>query len=122
MTDKVKTTMPPVLSLNIIRRRDTRCVYCGRIMLLKWDANNRDESPTIEHLNHRMDWDSIGSYIRDGKDVAEIAAICCGRCNSSRSDKSLREWFKSNYCLERNIGQATVARVVQNYLEKFEPL
>jgi len=111
---KVKTTRPPEDVLKKIRERDEDCVYCHK-PFIKGDNN---ASATIEHLNHRKDWDSVGSYLNEGKDISKIVAICCHACNSSRSDKSLLEWFKTPYC--KSINYDTVSDVVRKYIDAYE--
>ena len=106
----------------LIRKRDTECVYCHKKMIYPCVGTDRRDWATIEHLNHIQDWDSVESYIKDGKPVSEIVAICCYRCNSSRREKPLREWFTGSYCMDpqRNINEKTVAKVVQDYISKYE--
>lgn len=91
-----------------LRVRDRRCVYCGRRMKQypRTRGTPRDKA-TIEHLNHRARW---------GESSLDNLAICCGRCNSSRSNKSLVAWFASPYCEERRINIRTVAPVVKRFL------
>jgi hypothetical protein len=110
----------PQEELDKVVARDTDCVYCHKKMIYPVDPNNYGDSATIEHLNYKEDWDSVSSYLREGKPVPEIIAICCGSCNSSRSNKALLDWFKTSYCQERNINKETVAEVVKQYIEKYE--
>ncbi|PIQ68923.1 MAG: hypothetical protein COV91_01485 [Candidatus Taylorbacteria bacterium CG11_big_fil_rev_8_21_14_0_20_46_11] len=118
MVLKVKTTYPPAKELAEIRRRDITCVYCSK----RFDRTREQDRDTVEHLNHRQDWDSVGSYMREGKPVSEIVAICCMECNRNRGAKPLLEWFGSKYCVERTrpINYQTVAQVVRNYINKYE--
>lgn len=106
--------------LAVIRARDKTCVYCGKTFDLKHIKGNRSNWDSIEHLNHRRDWNSVQSYHRENKPVPEIFAICCFGCNASRNDKSLLDWFKSGYCIERNINYHCVAEVVRKYIDAFE--
>ena len=106
----------PEEALRKIRERDKTCVYCHKPMINPDSGGNRIDWATIEHLNHLPDWDSVRSFIHENKPVEEIVAICCGSCNSSRSDKSLPDWFKTPYCISRNINENTVAEVVKNYI------
>ena len=64
---------------------------------------------TIEHLNHLPPWDN-----------PKTIAICCGSCNSSRGKKTILEWFKSTYCVEKNISPATVSQPVLDYIRQYE--
>ncbi len=95
------------IQLASLRERDTNCVYCHKQMIYPWDSSNRGNSATIEHLNHLPPWDNI-----------ETVAYCCGSCNSSRGPKTHEEWFKSEYCLERQINSDLVAEVVKLYLSR----
>lgn len=89
-----------------IRARDKNCVYCHKAM--KEYASTKGtpgDKATIEHLSN------------DGpSDQKYNAAICCGSCNSSRSNKELLVWFKAPYCIERNINEETVAEPVKEYI------
>lgn len=114
-TKKVKTTRPTDDVLEKIRERDKDCIYCRRTFIKGGNA-----SATVEHLNHRKDWDSVGSYVSEGKDVSKIVAICCHACNSRRSDKNLLDWFKTPYSKSKNINYDTVAAVVRDYIDAYE--
>lgn len=91
-----------------IRARDTRCVYCGR----EFARDSRRNMPTIEHLNEDPPF-----YWHEGL-KEEGVAICCGSCNSSRGNKSLLDWFRTPYCMERGItvNGNTLADPVRRYL------
>jgi hypothetical protein len=89
-----------------IRARDKDCVYCHKKMLFPFVAKRQGDSATIEHFNIVPPWNKH-----------ETVAICCGACNSSRSDKKLRDWFKAPYCIQRNINEKTVAPCVRDYLK-----
>ena len=93
--------------LKTIRVRDTECVYCGKKMSNPSSGGSRCDWATIEHLNYLPPWN-------DSKTVA----ICCWSCNSSRGNKKLLDWFKTPYCIERNINEKTVAKPVQEYIKK----
>lgn len=108
--------------IDYIKRRDKDCVYCGKIFDITHNPEKRVDWDTIEHLNHRADWDSVRSYIRDHKPVPEIIVICCASCNSSRGSKPLLEWFKSKYCISRKINIDTVDETVRNYVLTIESL
>lgn len=54
----------------------------------------------------------MGQYI--------TVAFCCGNCNSSRGNKKLLDWFKSSYCIKRNINYGTVVNPVGEYIKKYE--
>lgn len=99
----------PEEGLTRIRKRDKRCVYCRKRMIYPWNAKNRSNSATIEHLNHLPPWNNI-----------ETVAYCCGSCNSSRGKKTLNDWFKSNYCIAKGINEDTVAEPVKEYMRKLK--
>ena len=60
---------------------------------------------TIEHFNNE-------GPLKKKYNVA----ICCRRCNSSRRDKSLSDWFKTEYCLKKKINEKTAAEPVKEFL------
>ena len=109
----------PQKQLDEIVRRDKVCVYC-RKMFQSFDPYNRADSATIEHLNYRADWDSVGDFVSQGKPIYSIIAICCFSCNSSCSDLPLLQWFESEYCKDHNINIDTVSEVVRRYIKKYE--
>ena len=89
-----------------------KCVYCHKKMIYPTPKNNRKDNATIEHLNEKPPF-----YVKDGLKIKDIV-ICCGSCNSSRRDKQLSVWFKSDYCKSRNINGKTVAKPVKDYLKR----
>jgi len=95
--------------LSEIRKRDKSCVYCHKTMLSSGSCGFRGDWATIEHLNHLPPWNN-----------ADTVAICCGSCNSSRGNKTILEWFDTNYCIEKNINTKTVKQPVKDYIVKFE--
>ncbi len=123
---QAKTTRPSEETLAEIRKRDKVCVYCGKDFDKTHHTETRVDWDELEHLNHKPDWDSVGCYMREGKPVSEIVAICCKSCNSSRGSKSLLKWFKKGYCAEgknsmvKIINEETVANVVKKYIDKYE--
>mgnify|MGYP006316485023 FL=1 len=117
---KVKTTFPKGDDLETIKQRDKICVYCSKKIYKPDKDVSRTKWATIEHFNHRSDWDSVGNYIREGKPVSEIVGMCCWSCNSSRSNKKKRVWFKTEYCLSRDINEKTVSKPVQEYIINVE--
>jgi hypothetical protein len=98
--------------LSEIRARDTLCVYCHKLMIYPYLAQNCANCATIEHLNYNgpLNW-------RDGLQAHDIV-ICCGSCNSSRGPQQLHDWFNKQYCIERNISANTVATPVRSYLQR----
>ncbi len=93
--------------LDTIRKRDTTCVYCHKKM-----TDPKSGGP-------RSDWATIEHYLPPWSDHLTVT-ICCFGCNASRGPKTLLEWFKTSYCLEKNINEKTVAEPVQWYLKLFE--
>ena len=89
-----------------IRVRDKTCVYCHKTMKVFGTKGSRRDSATIEHLNNDGPFDKKYNL-----------AICCSSCNSSRGDKDLLAWFKTSYCIERNINKDTVAKPVKEYIK-----
>ena len=86
---------------NEIRARDRGCVYCRA----PFASNNSviKSAPSWEHI------------INDARiTTAENIALCCRGCNSSKGQKSLSVWLKSEYCEKRGINAATVALVVKS--------
>jgi len=79
-------------------------------MIFHYDCSNRRDSSTIEHLNFDGPF-----HWSDGLQADDIV-ICCGSCNSSHGLKKLAEWFKTQYCIEKNINAETVAEPVKSYL------
>jgi hypothetical protein len=102
----------PEIELSKIRARDKRCVYCRKAMVYPYLGENCADRATIEHLNCDGPF-----YCNKGLEVRDIV-ICCGSCNSSRGRKELVEWFKTPYCIERNISARTVAAPVRSYLRR----
>ena len=98
-----------VVELQKIFERDTKCVYCHKNMLEHSTRNPRCDWYSIEHLNYKPPWNNH-----------ETVAICCWSCNSSRGNKKIEVWFKTEYCLTRNINKLTVAEVVKNYIQNVE--
>lgn len=94
-----------------IRARDKSCVYCHKIMIDPYQTQKSKDSATIEHLNSDPPFHWSDGLREDG------IAICCGSCNSSRGQKRLTDWFKSRYCIDRNINADTVADPVKRYLQ-----
>lgn len=92
-----------------VRKRDKKCVYCHKQMIYPFDINRRQDSATIEHLNHLPPWNN-----------PETIAYCCGSCNSSRGKRTITDWFESTYCKSKNITLKTVAQAVQDYILEFE--
>ncbi len=93
-----------------IRARDKTCIYCHKAM--KKYPNTKGtpgDKATIEHLNNDGPFDEKSNL-----------AICCGNCNSSRNNKELLVWFKTQYCMDRNINEKTVAEPVRVYIRYIE--
>ena len=97
--------------LSDLTARDKSCVYCHKTMIYPYDLQQRRDSATIEHLNCEPPFHWSDGLREDG------IAMCCGSCNSSRGKKRLTDWFKSQYCIDRNINAETVAPPVKSYLQ-----
>src|SRR5262245_37269426 len=100
----------PEDQLSQIRWRDKECVYCRKAMIYPYVRSKQPDCATIEHLNFDGPF-----YWSDGLQADDIV-ICCGSCNSSRGVKKLAEWFRTQYCIEKNINAETVAEPVKSYL------
>jgi hypothetical protein len=88
-----------------IQARDKTCVYCRKSMRQYPHAMDASGA-TIEHFNNDGPFDKKWNV-----------AICCRRCNSSKGRKGLLAWFKTPYCIEKNINQRTVAKPVKEYIQ-----
>ncbi len=99
----------PDEDLEKIRARDKNCIYCHKVMIYPSLGGNRRNWATIEHLNYLPPWDN-----------PKTVGICCGSCNSSRGKKKLTDWFKTQYCTDRNINKMTVAEPVKEYIQYIE--
>jgi len=104
--DGKRHTISPTV-LEKIKTRDKLCVYCHKeLKELPGASGTPSDKATIEH----MDDNSI--ITSEEWNVT----MCCGSCNSSRGKKELPEWFKSKYCIDRDINEKKVAEVVKEYL------
>jgi 5-methylcytosine-specific restriction endonuclease McrA len=92
-----------------VRARDRSCVYCR--VTFSSSKSDRKRNPTWEHFDNDR-WDDV--FI-----MRFNVARCCNSCNASKGTKPLRQWLTSSYCIERNINQNTVARVVKRFLRMF---
>lgn len=85
---------------NEIRKRDRKCVYCGIIF-------SDEKRPTWEHI------------INDENIITlENIALCCRSCNSSKSNRLLKDWLERNYCKNKYITYSTVAPIIQQALNE----
>jgi hypothetical protein len=66
------------------------------------------DKATIEHFS------DVGEYNAKENEVG----ICCGECNRRRGNKKLLDWFKTKYCLDRNINEKNVAKPIKEYIKK----
>ena len=95
--------------LEKIRARDKVCVYCRKNIIKPSSGNKRNDGATIEHLNFLPPWNNPNTV-----------AICCWSCNSSRGKKKILDWFKTSYCIKRNINIETAARPVVEFINLYE--
>ena len=92
----------------LIRTRDTRCVYCLKLMKQPpFDAKERGDWATIEHFDNDGPLDALWNL-----------GICCWACNSSKGVIPLTEWLKTDYCAQHSINVHTVAEPVKIYLKR----
>jgi hypothetical protein len=95
--------------LESIFKRDKTCVYCHKTMFDHLANSKRSDWYTIEHLNYLPPWNN-----------PTTVAICCWSCNSSRGNKKLIDWFKTAYCVSKNINEETVTEIVRKYIQDIE--
>lgn len=88
----------------VVLHRDLNCIYCG-IQFLELDLNKKT----------RRTWEHIINDIKING--PENIGLCCGSCNSSKGNKKLEEWLKSQYCKSKGISINSVAFVVKKHLE-----
>lgn len=97
-----------------LRARDTRCVYCGKVMQtfaeIRAASGKLSDQASIEHLNREGPF-----YVKDGLRTEDVV-ICCRGCNSSRGARELLVWFEMEYCVSRKINGDTVAEPVKKFL------
>lgn len=87
----------------IVRARDTTCVYCGIEMI--------DRMPSGGSRRTVATWEHI---INDASIVTrENIALCCAACNSSKGTKNLADWMQSDYCKNHGITKETVADIIR---------
>lgn len=86
-----------------VRERDKSCVYCRNKFLSHKESAKASAS-----------WEHI---INDATIITrENIALCCRGCNSSKGQKRLSVWLKSNYCKEHGISAVSVAPIIQQAL------
>jgi len=100
----------PVEALKRILKRDKLCVYCHKGMILPREGTKQRNWATVEHMSDKA----------SGNNPKTIS-ICCGSCNSSRR-MSFKKWFKTQYCLDRDINEKTVAKPVKAYMKMISRL
>src|SRR5437763_9157079 len=94
-----------------LRRKFKTCAYCRCRMRAHLGVRGcPGDKATIEHLNR------LGSAFWPHVPERHLV-IVCGRCNSSRGEKRLTDWFTSTYCREKSINPRTVATRVRHYLK-----
>lgn len=98
--------LPPA-ELDKIRERDQCCVYCGTAMTDFGSNTPRFNWRTVEHFRNSPPWDE-----------SDNVGFCCSRCNSSKGNRPMREWFAMPYCVSRGINELTVAEPVKAYLRR----
>lgn len=99
----------PEKVLRKIVERDKVCVYCRKKMIYGSSIGTPKNKATIEHFSDDPDW-------YEEVDVG----ICCGSCNSSKGNKKLSHWFKTDYCVKNNIDEKKVSKPVKDYIKKIK--
>lgn len=89
----------------IVKDRDTSCVYCG--VKFTTNDNSRKNKPSWEHI--------VNDIRINGSDNI---ALCCMSCNASKSSKLLVDWLESDYCKNKDITVNSVAEVVKKAIDK----
>ena len=89
---------------DIVKVRDTKCVYCGVIFSGK--TNSRRGKPSWEHI--------VNDIRINGTDNI---ALCCMSCNASKGSKLLEDWLESDYCRKKEITVDSVDEVVKMALK-----
>ena len=85
---------------NEVRERDKVCVYCGNEFTLS--KVSKRSAASWEHI------------INDVKIITrENIALCCCGCNSSKGQKQLSVWLKSEYCKKHGITHESIAPIVK---------
>lgn len=83
-----------------VQDRDKSCVYCG--VEFTTAKVSKKSAPSWEHI------------INDTAVITrENIALCCCGCNSSKGQKQLSVWLKSNYCKEHGITTDTVSPIIK---------
>jgi len=98
--------IPPAVE-DRIRKRDKHCVYCHiKMKRMLYTSGSPNRKATIEHINNNdlRPWNTLN------------IVMCCGRCNTSKRDKKLLQWFETDYCKKRKISRRTVAAPVKKWL------
>lgn len=89
---------------DLVKQRDTNCVYCGQEFLE--EPKSRKQKPSWEHIVNDIRINGINNI-----------SLCCMSCNASKGAKLLEEWLKSDYCKRNNINKDSVAQVVKEAIE-----
>ncbi|HCK21588.1 MAG TPA: HNH endonuclease [Bacteroidetes bacterium] len=90
---------------DLVKQRDTNCVYCGQEFL---DIpESRKQKPSWEHI--------VNDIRINGTDNI---ALCCMSCNASKGAKLLEDWLLCNYCKRNNINEDSVAQIVKEAIKK----
>ena len=84
--------------------RDKKCVYCHVVFSNK----TRKTTASWEHVVNDIKITSLKNIVR-----------CCVVCNASKSAKTLGEWFKTNYCINKKINENSVAEIIKNHILKY---
>jgi len=87
-----------------VRKRDSKCVYCG--VIFSNENNSRKDKPSWEHIVNDIRINEIFNI-----------ALCCMSCNASKGSKLLEDWLESDYCKKKEITINSVDEVVKMALK-----
>lgn len=88
---------------DLVIERDQICIYTGS----QFVSGDYALRATVEHIDN--DLQNV---------TADNIGLCTSSSNSSKGQKSLKSWFNSQYCRDRNINYNTVAPVVRRAYDR----
>lgn len=89
---------------DVVKQRDTNCVYCGQEFLD--NPESRKNKPSWEHIVNDIRINEIDNI-----------SLCCMSCNASKGAKLLEDWLQSAYCIKNKITEDSVAQVVKEAIK-----
>ena len=87
-----------------VKRRDTKCVYCG--LEFSKENTSRKSKPSWEHIINDIRIKGIDNI-----------TLCCMSCNASKGARILKDWLQSDYCKKKGITEENVAIVVKEAIK-----